>query len=51
MAKSVDDLVTSQSIGGKRFPNFKKLDAKITYALKKIISNPHLKRRVSLEEQ
>ena len=51
MAKSVDDLVTSQSIGVKRFSNFEKLDAKITYAPKKIISNPHLKRRVNLEEQ
>ena len=46
MAKSVDDLQRSQSIGGHRFPNFEVLDAKITFALKKIISNPNFMKKV-----
>ena len=41
MVVSVDDLRTSQSIGGHRFPNFEILDAKIASALK-ITSNPIL---------
>ena len=49
MAKSVDDLTTSQSIRGHRFPNIEMLDTKI--ALERIISNPYFKRRLSLEEQ
>ena len=51
MVESVDDLETSQSIGGHGFPNFEMLDAKIASALKKIITNPFFKKRVSLEEQ
>ena len=31
----MDDLKTSQSIGGHRFPNFEMLDAKIAASLKK----------------
>ena len=50
MVESVDDLKTSQSIGGHRFPNFEMLDANIASALKKIITNSCFKRRVSLEE-
>ena len=50
-AKSVDDLMTSQSIGGHRSPNFQMLDAKIASALKKIIQNFYLKKRVNLAEQ
>ena len=50
MVESVDDLKTSQSIGEHRFPNVEMLDAKIASALKKIITNPCFKRRVSLEE-
>ena len=49
-AETVDDLGTSQSIGGHIFPNFEMLDAKIASALKKIISNSHFKKRVNLEE-
>ena len=45
MAKSMDDLMSSQSIGGYRFPNFEMLDAKLACALKKIIPNPYFKRR------
>ena len=50
VAKSVDHLVTSQSIRGHRFPNFEMLDAKIASALKRIISNPYFG-RIRLEEQ
>ena len=42
MVDSVDNLKTSQSIGGHRFPNFEMVDAKIASALKKIIFNPLL---------
>ena len=38
IAKSVDDLMTSQSIEGRDFPDFKMLDAKIASAFKKNIS-------------
>ena len=51
-AKSVDDLLTSQSIEGQRdFPDFEILDARIASALRKIIFNTSFKRRVSVEEQ
>ena len=46
----MDDLMTSQSLRGHRFPNFEMLDTKIASALKKIISNPFLKKRINLEE-
>ena len=49
VAKSVDHLVTSQSIRGHRFPIFEMLDAKISSALKRIVSNPYF-RRIGLEE-
>ena len=51
MVDSVDNLKTSQSIGGHRFPNFEMVDAKIASALKKIISNHYCKTRVNLEKQ
>ena len=52
MVESVDDLETSHSIGGHRFPNSDMLDAKIASALKKIKMNPNFKeKKVSLEEQ
>ena len=51
VAKSMDDLMASQSTRGHRFPNFEMLDANIATALKRIISNPYFKRRISLEEQ
>ena len=35
MLESVDDLKTSRSIGGRRFPNVEMLDAKSASALKK----------------
>ena len=41
MVDSVDDLKTSRSVGGHRFPNFEMLDAKIASALKKIIIKPY----------
>ena len=51
IAKTVDDLVTSQSIEGRKFTDFEVLDAKIASALRKIISNPHFRRRVIVEEK
>ena len=51
MAKSVDDLKTSQSIERHEFSVFEMLDAKTASALKKIISNHHFRRRVRVEEQ
>ena len=45
MAKSIDDLLTSQSIEGRRdFPDFEMLDAKIASALRKIIFNTSFKK-------
>ena len=51
MAMSADDLTTLQSIKGNIFLNFEMLDAKIASALKWIISNPYVTRRVRLEDQ
>ena len=51
MVELVDDLKTSRSIGGHRFPNLEILDAKIASALDKIIMNSYFKKNVSLEEQ
>ena len=50
-SKSVDDLLTSQSIEGRDFPDFSILDAKIISELTKSISNQHFRGRVSVEEQ
>ena len=44
----VDELKSSRLFAGK---NFEMLDAQITSALNKIISNSHFKKKVSLEEQ
>ena len=44
IAKSIDDLMTSQSIEGRsNFPDFDVLGAKVASALKKIISNVHFR--------
>ena len=48
---NIDDLMPSQSIEGKDFPDFYMLDAKTAFALRKIISNSNFRRRVSVEEQ
>ena len=40
MVESVDDLKTSQSIGGHRFSNLEMLDAKIASGLKMIMLEP-----------
>ena len=40
-----------RSVCGRNFPNFEMVDATIASALKKIIRNSHLKKKVSLEEQ
>ena len=50
VVESVIDIETSQSIGGRRCPNFEMLDAKMASALKKIFLNSYFK-KVSLEEQ
>ena len=51
MVDSVDDLRTSRSMGGCRFPNFEMLDAKNAFSLEKIIQSSNFKKIVSLEEQ
>ena len=51
VVESVDDLKTSQAIGGRRFPKFEMLDAKIASILKKILMNSNFEKRVSLAEQ
>ena len=52
IAKSIDDLLTSQVIVGRNdFADFEMLDAKMASALKKIISDPRFRRRVTVEEQ
>ena len=47
MVDCVDDLTTSQTIGGHTFPNYEMLDAKSASALKKIILNSDFKKKVS----
>ena len=52
IVKSIDDLMTSQSITERRdFFDNEVLDAKIASAMKKITSRVHCRRRVSVEEQ
>ena len=51
VANSVDDLKTSQSVFGRQYPSFEPLDARIITALKKIIQNSNLKRKVHSQEQ
>ena len=52
MAKSIDDLMTSQSITGRReFTGYEVLHAKIASALKKILTSVHFRRRLLFEEQ
>ena len=49
IATSVDELMTSQSITGRRdFTDNDMLDAMIASALKKIISSGHFRRRISV---
>ena len=50
VAKSVDDLMTSQPIGVYVFHNLEMLDAKIVSALR-TISNQYFRRRINVEEQ
>ena len=51
-AKSIDDLMTSRSITGRTdFTDYEMLDAKTAYALKKILTSVHIRRRVNVEEQ
>ena len=50
MVDSLQELKSSRSVSGKKFPNFEMLDAKIASALNKIIHNAQFKKKVSLEE-
>ena len=49
MVDSLDELKSSRSVAGKKFPIFEMLDAKIASALNNIIQNSHFKKKVSLE--
>ena len=52
VAKSVDDLMTSRSITGRRdSPDYDMLDAMIASALKKLLTHVVFRKRVSVEEQ
>ena len=51
MVESADDFETSQSFGGRRFPNFEMRDAKIASSLKQIIQNSNFNKSVNLAEQ
>ena len=53
IAKSIDDLMTSRSIAGRRdFPDFDMLDAMVASAMKKLLKTQiHFRKRVSVEEQ
>ena len=51
VAKSGDDLMTSQSMGGHIIPNVEMIDAKIASALKRNITSQHFRRRNNVEEQ
>ena len=52
MTRSMDHLMTSQSIEGQRdFPDFEMLDARIASALRRIISNTSFRRRGSVEKK
>ena len=51
-AKSIDDVMTSRSITGRRgFRDYDLLDAMIASALKKLLTHVHFQKRVSVEEQ
>ena len=51
VAKSVDDLMTSQAIEGHALVDFEMLAAKIASALKRIITNQKFRRRANVQEQ
>ena len=51
IANSMDDLMTSQSITGRREFFDEMLDAKIVFALKKLPTSVHFRRRGSVEEK
>ena len=51
IARSVDDLMTSQSIKGESFLDFEMLGARIASVLRMIISITSFRKRVSVEEQ
>ena len=45
-AKSIDDLITSRSITGRKdFPDYDMLDAMIASALKKVLTHVHFRKK------
>ena len=48
---SLDELKSSRSVAGKNVPNVEMLNAKIAFALNKILQSSHFKKKVSLEDQ
>ena len=50
VAKSVDDLMTSQSSEGGEFHDFEMLDVKIASSLKRVITNQYFRRRTKAEK-
>ena len=52
IAKSIDELMTSQSIAGRKdLSDHDMLDAMIASALKKLLASVHFRKKVSVEEQ
>ena len=50
MLDSLEQLKSSRSVSGKKFPNFEMLDEKIASALNKINHNTQFKKKVNLKE-
>ena len=52
MAKSINDLMTSRAITGRKdFSDYDMLDAMIASALKKLLTHVRFRKRVRVEEQ
>ena len=51
MVDSLEELKSSRSVYGKKFPKFEMVDAKIASDLNKIIQNSKFKKKVRIEEQ
>ena len=52
VGKSIDELVTSRSNAGRAdFADYDMLDAMIAFALKKLLTHVHIRKRESVEEQ
>ena len=52
VAKSLDDLITLNSITGKRFPDYEELDLMMAAALTRCyVQQTHFRKKISVEEQ